>query len=516
MDYIYNIINNEVHIKEYIGKRKKVYIPETIDGFKVSKVCTMSFFCNDNIIEIHFPKKIEIENNAIINCSNLKKIFIEEKSIFSKFIEDCENISIFCANHTIYNKIKKTYKNSLNCLLDYVFEYKFLRNLGGYEITKFKESPNNKNVIIPNTFNGKKIVRLSNSLFVDKKIESLTFNEYITTIPYSCFMNCKNLKKIKNLKNIKYIDVGAFQNTPLLKIDWKKFESLEMIDNYAFFFSGIKDFYLDHKFSLGTSVFSHSKIEKANLKNLIDLSIPDATFQKCQELTKVYLNKDILNINRKAFENCINLNYINISNIEKLENKCFFNCKKLKLKIHNKIKRIGIDSLYKVTIQENLTLKRSVEIGEASFAGTNGLKTLIIDNINILPIDCFRESSVKEVLIKGKLEKIDFKCFFDSKLETINLENVNNIRSNAFSYTNIQEIKLTCSYLDFGAFSYCKKLKKANLEESTIEILPISLFNGCKNLSNVIFPKKLKKIRKYSLDDTKVILSPKYKKMEDK
>ena len=55
IDFVYEIDNQEIEIENYIGNSKSIVIPETINGYKVTKV---DFELKNNIEEIYIPKTV--------------------------------------------------------------------------------------------------------------------------------------------------------------------------------------------------------------------------------------------------------------------------------------------------------------------------------------------------------------------------------------------------------------------------------------------------------------------------
>lgn len=182
---------------------------------------------------------------------------------------------------------------------------------------------------------------------------------------------------------------------------------------------------------------------------------------------------------------------------------------------------------------------------------TNQSDTVVIPDIhngkNVVAIgeNCFKNTSVKNVILPQNLESIKANAFYNcqnlesieipqkvteirasafencSNLKTVSLSNgIVDIRASAFKNdTNLVEIELpeTLEYLGASAFSHCSSLREITIPSKVIEIngqtfeyctslRKINLhdniisihgenFIGCVNLDNVILPSKITEIR---------------------
>ena len=72
----YEIVeNNEVEIKEIIRNKSSVIIPNSVNGYTVSKISKNVFAENNSLNKITIEaKKLKIESKAFYNCSNLTSI----------------------------------------------------------------------------------------------------------------------------------------------------------------------------------------------------------------------------------------------------------------------------------------------------------------------------------------------------------------------------------------------------------------------------------------------------------
>ena len=88
------------------------------------------------------------------------------------------------------------------------FEYSVLDD-GTVGITKY--TGNAENVDIPGEIDGKKVIRIGNSAFVDcTELTSVTIPDGVTDIRWRAFYNCVSLKSVTIPKSVTYIDSYAF------------------------------------------------------------------------------------------------------------------------------------------------------------------------------------------------------------------------------------------------------------------------------------------------------------------
>ena len=83
----------------YVGSANNIKIPETIDEKKVGVIAQGCFLSNGYVETIDIPESItDIENYAIKNCSNLKKVYIRGKrtNVSSVFMTGSSNCTIYC------------------------------------------------------------------------------------------------------------------------------------------------------------------------------------------------------------------------------------------------------------------------------------------------------------------------------------------------------------------------------------------------------------------------------------
>lgn len=170
-----------------------------------------------------------------------------------------------------------------------------IRNIGTCE---------DKNIVIPETIDGKKVVEIEKNAFINSKIESITIPEGVTKIGEKAFEYCRNLKTV---------------TLP---------DSLEELGKAAFYGSGITEITLPEKVnSIVTTTFEGCKDLRVfraggELKN-----IGSYAFSGCNSLETVELNDGLESIRSNVFRNCVSLKKIEIPDTVKIiEDNAFTGC----------------------------------------------------------------------------------------------------------------------------------------------------------------------------------------------
>lgn len=150
------------------------------------------------------------------------------------------------------------------------------------------------------------------------------------------------------------------------------------------------------------------------------------------------------------------------------------------------IKRIVMDAFCETDV-DCIELPKSLEnIGE--------------DSIHSL---CFCRSRVSHVTVKGKNTNISGYAFMDSELKKITLPKnyQGKIGKDAFKNSMLEEFKWpsykngVTTKIESGVFQNCKNLKKVTFPKNQKHIyIPNTCFYGCKKLKKLTFPASTKKV----------------------
>lgn len=75
---------------------------------------------------------------------------------------------------------------------------------------------NSKDIVIPNTLRGKKVVSIDNSAFQGEDIESVVIGENVKSVGQNAFQKCESLKKVDMGVSLEALGNMAFANCPKL------------------------------------------------------------------------------------------------------------------------------------------------------------------------------------------------------------------------------------------------------------------------------------------------------------
>ena len=101
-------------------------------------------------------------------------------------------------------------------IIEPLLRYKLLSN-GEYAIEGFSDKAND-NLVIPETFKGKRVTAIASKAFVNQNIKSLTLSKNIYEIEFQAFKGCKNLSEVKNISTVRVLAPDAFKDCTKLLI----------------------------------------------------------------------------------------------------------------------------------------------------------------------------------------------------------------------------------------------------------------------------------------------------------
>lgn len=282
---------------------------------------------------------------------------------------------------------------------------------------------NKKNIIVPDTINGKKPVELVASLFRYSDIESIVLPDSVTTLGLDCFLGAKKLKHIVangvttfkgdnvfydceqlrdvSLPNLKNVTASAFRNCKRLsEIDFG--ENLTELKNNMFAGSGLMRAYLPNV-ELGSNnakdVFTNCPLSYCYIPNVTVLS--EGIFSGCRYLYDLTIGK-VSAMYSKALADCVFITKLDTSELSHIAADslyaCYIDtfyapkCKLLPVRfgqycyvrvidLPNAAGVIGAGMLNCATTEE-LYLDRAVSvIAQSAFRNVTNLKIIYLPNV---------------------------------------------------------------------------------------------------------------------------------------
>lgn len=356
----------------------------------ISFICIIMFFFNEPI-EIC----LGVEAVTVIAYIICSKVFFSAKNkIYKDAIENPdEEITV------LIERMQNESKNTIPTLMKIIgiamaiiivpciyFQSPrtfYVKEGNGYSLVKYSRGVKNtfeKEVIIPNTYNGKKVISIGNGAFKNTDIEKVQLPEGLEEIKSKAFYNCTSITKIEIPKTVTAIRGEAFAKCKSLRMVYLN-EGLKEIRGGAF-----KEckalFKIDLPNSLeylGGSAFSHcSYMSKITIPEKVT-EINGQTFEYCTSLTTVDMHDNITSIHGEVFVNCTLLKDVVLpSKIKEIKGNTFENCKSLKsINIPEGVTRIGGHAFYGCKMLSSVTVPSTVkEIGSSAFRNCTLLKTI--------------------------------------------------------------------------------------------------------------------------------------------
>ena len=299
-------------------------------------------------------------------------------------------------------------------------------------------------------------------------LTSITIPSSVTNIGASAFQDCVGLRSV---------DVGGGEIQGLAFYGCLSLSDVTLGDNVTY---------------IGDYVFG-------GCTNLIEIVIPDSVthigdqaFRNCYNLRRVTLGNGIGSIGSYAFKGCTNLVEIVIPNsVTNIGAYAFEGCANTRIVLGSGIKTISSYAFANCAALEEVVLTDVRTIGERAFNNCSGLQSIVLgDDLTNIGRYAFNEcSSLVTVKVGGGV--IDEHAFLRCRsLTTVTLgDNVTQVGDYAFSDTQHSASNELLSSVTLG---------------TNISKIGICAFAGCKNLTSIILPEKLKVLGMYAFAYTAI------------
>ena len=352
-------------------------------------------------------------------------------------------------------------------------ENKYYLNLSNYKNTVIKKITTvrfvdfgiNKlsKIILPDNDN---IEELGDYFLSGTEIENLDLYKYDKILEIGKFflLNCKKLESVILPKFIRRIQRNFLVNTGIVKLDLSKYTNLLVIsDNFLTFCKKLESVILPKSITkIGNDFLTESSIKTINLENNDNiLEIGDNFLKYCKKLESVTLPTSIERIPNYFLDSSgiVRLNLEANDNILEIGQYFLANCKEIK----------------SVTLPRN-----TIKISERFLNGSGIVNLDLLNNTNLLAIGSFFLSNCKKlnsVILPKSIERIQDYFLLSSGIVTLDL-------SNNTSLSEIGE-----SFL-----SFCEKLETINLENcNNISRIGEKFLGASTNIKLVKLPKIIKK-----------------------
>ncbi len=381
---------------------------------------------------------------------------------------------------------------------------------GGYVCEGAAEKLTDPNLVIPETVNGKPVVGISGTAFIE---ENAVVNVTLpNTIKYFTFTDCDNIKTINSteegtaimpidlesgrggLKNMTKIicpgpnpfpiEIGECTKLVHLEVEclWESHVSTSL-SPLSSKFAKAKDGYDSSRFyKAKTWEYDNTPLMQKweYTEHLVPLSfksikvrsgaLPEGAFAYLR-LTNIELGEDVSAMGRGAFYNCTAIETISVNC--PISTIAFEGCTKLKtVNFGTKATSIGAKAFKGCTSLVNLTLSdTTTSIGSSAFENCSNLERInMSDNVATIADAAFKNCE--------KLMLINDFCILPSKLTAIGKE--------AFYNTNLASVTIPerCETIGAFAFKSCDSLQVVNSYAETYEN---NCFQDCEMLNEVNF-----------------------------
>ena len=344
-------------------------------------------------------------------------------------------------------------------------DWRYREEKYGISIRPNSEAAKTGDVVIPETINGKQVVKIADYAFAGcTNLKTIQIPETVTNIGESGFQACINLIAVNIPNGVINIEYNTFNYCPKLE-NIEIPPSVKVIGNGAF--CGCT--------SMKSIVFSEG----------IQI-IEESAFAFCESVENIIIPVSLEIIGVDAF-----LGNKRVKKYEVLEGNKFFMSKEGILYNKNQTEII----VYPPTLQNTIFYipNSVVKITEGCFYDAVLLKKIIIsESVNEIGEGAFYGcTGLEEVNIPGSLKKIEDLLFYEClNLKSISLpDGLMEIGASAFYMTALEDVVIPNSVIDLkvNAFCQCKQLKSVILSNN-LQYLGRFSFYGCQSLRSIIIP----------------------------
>lgn len=479
---------------EGFNNLNNITLPDTL-----TTIGEYAFYCCTNLKNPNLPNTLTtIGKYAFKNCKNLYSFNIPQsiESLGEGVFAGCTNL-VQISGKFVYKNEAIVYDNTLIFVIPYDATNKDFRL---------------QNDIIYNISDiDKNITRLGEYCFYGRKeIGRVNIPSNIESIGDFCFYD-SNIREIhfegdippkfgKNIcgKNDYIVDVKIFVPENSLLEYCKALESsgIDINNVYPKPENGCIIYYSNNEINgLNNQEYINKGCtngEYYRISNINDGIIPTDYFNKQSEVTKVILSENIIEISKKAFEECLELTYIYLpETLTTLGESCFCKCKKMEqINIPSNVKKP------KNNIFEECNRLLHINSYNKEYISTGDYRCFTHSGeiISFAP-GCFDENTYN---ILSNITSIGDKAFYkctdpetESSLKEIVMDSIETIGNNAFEESSLVSVYFSSQNLkSIGdkAFYKCTNLEKiifdnlSTSESLNLETIGVSAFENCKNM----------------------------------
>ena len=500
---VYNIVQEvlgiqEAHVEGFVPGVKYVVIPETVEGYKVTKIGYKAFMDCSSVVSVSLPESItEIGGWAFTNCINLTTINIPESAtelaewLFS-YCSSLTTVSIPKGCTRIPNGIFYGCSSLASIEIPDVVTYISAHSFEGTALTSVNipKAVNqiddrafcNCHFLTSVTIQGSPSLRLMNNCFSEcTALESVYFgDDFVCTENMSggtCFPGCANLSTISvpsTVGNLDFLGYSKLYKNNLSIILRGNTVLGEPIDQ-TYLASSIGKGSLTYFVDAGMyEAYASSPVWNKYLKQVIsadmlELRTVQVTADPIQSDLYEQLGDSSLYVANLKLKGSIN-GYDIMSLRNKLVHLLYLDLSEVDI--------VANDGGYKYYVDSYLT--RDNDLGKECFYGTNIKKIILPNSLETINTYAFKECvGLESVVANDGLKGIGYGAFVDCmSLKTINLPN---------SLERLGWIdSLDLYYKGVGlVFDNCASLGPVLIIPDKVTLIPDRCFSSCDNLDSV-------------------------------
>jgi len=327
--------------------------------------------------------------------------------------------------------------------------------------------------------------------------QNLSFDFHMNNpkvIENQAFKECKKIQTIKFNQDIEFIGTKAFLNcTNLRQIDLPYKEII--IENNAFHTQSFLDFV---KLPLLNNKIENIFTKDLPIKKLKLYAnfLPNDFIKDSKHVESISIDGPIEQIPEMAFSNCASLQHVEIkSQVKTIGERAFYNSKKLRsIKGLQSVSDIKSHSFQDCIELETIDLPSAEQIGDQSFKNCKSLIKVNLGKANKIGHSSFKYcSSLKKLEGIENIAEVGQSAFVNcDSLSEIFLPKLNMIRENTFKNCEslkFFEISNACKIVEKGAFKNCANLRKVSVPLSVNYIENFAFENAFSDLK-ITLPKK--------------------------
>lgn len=419
-----------------------------------------------------------VEKGAISNCTNLKKLYLQNAITLEDYsIDNCPSLIDF----TGYSLV------DINPLA-----FAGTKNIETLTVDKVTDSSQ-----ISNAFNLDTLVTLSAYAVQEipasfmsgcTKLTTIKLNS-VKIIPQSAFRGCTSLKSATFSGSTSTVEDNAFSGCSSLT-SFSAHGSLKTVGQYAFAGTKLSSI-TTSTFVYVTAVGAYAFKDCTNLKSV---EFRDAktfgvnVFEGCTALTTATLTS-ATSLGGNLFKNCVKLATVNLPAATNLDSAGVFEgCTSLKTFSSESVENLSDDFFRDCTTLQSVTLTALKSIPYNCFNGCILLKTISMPAVTEIGDYAFKGcTSLLSVNIET-LEKIGNHAFENcTSLSSVALgDNVSYIGDCAFKNCSALSTVGSFAQINFGEYVFedCTKLSSALFDG--LSVIPEGMFKNCVNLTEIV------------------------------